>query len=369
MVASSVAEANASESDESATADLGFQEEKVGNSAYLNRHNTEMFSAGRSFSGNERNKVWFNRGGTGHVDLSDLSGADSPNDGRAVLATDFDDDGDVDIFVHNLQRERHSLYRNDVGTRGGFLKIRLEATESQWEAIGATVLVTVDGHTTAQVLTRGAGYSSCQAPELVFGLGGAQLARIDVRWPSGVLENFGTLAANHRVHLIEGSDEALQILPLTTSMPDPLPKGMRLAVGDTFPAKIAVLDSEGEEGVMDFAALSAGETLYVNFWASYCGSCIAELPDLQELDASPGQHVVALSMDAPADLYAARDLFKRRGAEFPGFYVGSTNDGSGDLSLITEVVDIERLPIPSTLVIDKDRKILRIIRGPLKAPQ
>ncbi len=366
MVASSAAEAKSKEENKGKAESESFNDEEVGNSAYLNRHNTEMFSAGRSFSGNERNKVWFNTQGNGHADLSDLSGADSPNDGRAVLAVDFDDDGDVDLFVHNLQRERHSLYRNDMQTGAAFLKVRLQATKTNAEAIGATVLVTVAGRTTAQVLSRGAGFSSCQAPELVFGMGKALLCDVKVRWPSGDLESFGTIKPYERILLVEGSHEMLQVLPMTTLMPDPLPRGFRLGIGDELPAQIAVLDSKGEETVIDFAKLADGGELFVNFWATYCGSCVAEIPDLQAMDEEAGQRVVGLAMDAPTDLYRAHELLTKRGAKYSGFYLGSTRLAGEGPGLVAEIIDIERLPIPSTLVVGPDRKIRRIIRGPVK---
>ena len=47
--------------------------ESVGNSGYLQRHNAQMFEEGRSFSGNERDKLYFNRGDNTFADLSDLS--------------------------------------------------------------------------------------------------------------------------------------------------------------------------------------------------------------------------------------------------------------------------------------------------------
>jgi thiol-disulfide isomerase/thioredoxin len=342
----------------------GFEEQEVGNSAYLNRHNTEMFESGRSFSGNERHKLWFNNGDATFADVSDLSGVDSPNDGRAVVGADLDDDGDVDLFVHNLQRERHALYRNDLGTAGGFVKVRLEATETQYEAIGATVIARVNGKATAQVLSRGAGFVSCQAPELVFGLGGAKTTQLAVRWPSGALEDFGEVDANGRVRLVEGAGEVRALEAHTTRLPDPLPRGFRVSVGDKLP-KLAVLDAKGEEAVLDPSKLGDGDLLYVNFWASYCGSCVKELPDLQELHEDTPRNVVGLSMDAPADLYDAHALFEKRGAKFPAYYLGSVDSGEGDLGLVSSIIDIERLPIPSTVVVDAKGTIVSIVSGPI----
>lgn len=365
MVASSTTEAQ-SKSDGAVDSQGGrFEKESVGNSAYLNRHNTQMFEAGRSFSGNERNRVWFNSRGTGHADLSDLSGADSANDGRGVLATDFDDDGDVDIFVHNLQRERHSLYRNDLGSSGGFLKVRLLATEGNAEAIGATVTLEVAGRKVAQVLSRGAGFVSCQAPELIFGFGGASSGQLSVLWPSGRTEAFGEVKANSRLWLEEGLGQGKSFDAMTTRLPDPLPRGFRVNVGDRLP-KLAVLDSKGEETLIDPVELAGGRELYLNFWATYCVSCVAELPQLEELDGGDQVNVVALSMDAPADLYRAHELLEKRGVTFPGYYLGSKQSGENGVKTIQEIIDLERLPIPSTLVLDAQGVIQRIITGPIE---
>ncbi len=342
-----------------------FEVQEVGNSAYLNRHNTEMFSSGRSFSGNERHKLWFNNQDETFADLSDLSGLDSPNDGRGVVGADFDDDGDVDIFVHNLQRERHALYRNDLGTAGGFVKVRLQATTSQHEAIGATVMASVGPRKTAQTLSRGAGFVSCQAPELLFGLGGEGNATLSVRWPSGTSEDFGTVESGARVLLVEGSGKPQAFEAHTTRLPDPLPRGFRVSVGDRLP-KLAVLDSEGQETVLDPVELADGGRLYVNFWASYCASCVKELPDLQELSEGSDANVVAISMDAITDRSHAHALLKQRGAEFPGYYLGSKESGEGATKLPSSIIDIERLPIPSTLVLTADGTVEAIISGPLE---
>ncbi len=341
--------------------------EGVGNAGYIARHNAQMFEEGRSFSGNERDKLFFNRGDGTFADLSDLAGCDSPNDGRAVIACDFDDDGDVDLFVHELQRERHALYRNDLGVGyGSFLKLRLRATIGQWEAIGATVVVTTEEGRTAQVLSRGAGFSSCQAPELIFGLGDADEARVEVRWPGGARETFGPLAANSRALLVEGTGEAQLLAAHTTQLPDPLPAGLHLQVGDKVPT-LLVIDSDGSEALLDPLALAGDKPLYLNFWATYCAPCVAELPLLQRMHAEDEFAVVAISMDAPGDLYSARDLFAAHGATFPGFYLGANPDENSAGRPVQELVDLERLPIPTTLVLSPEGVIQEIIRGPIKS--
>jgi len=341
--------------------------EDVGSTGYLARHNSQMFEEGRSFSGNERDKLFLNRGDGTFADLSDLAGCDSPNDGRAVIACDFDDDGDADLFVHELQRERHALYRNDLGVGyGSFLKLQLRATTGQWEAIGATVIVRTEDGQTAQVLSRGAGFSSCQAPELIFGLGDADEAMVEVRWPGGGRETYGPLAANSRALLVEGKAEPDLWAARTTRLPDPLPAGLHVQVGDMVPA-LLVIDSGGGQAVLDPVALAGGKQLYLNFWATYCAPCVAELPLLERMHAEGEIAVVAISMDAPGDLFSARELFAKRGATFPGFYLGANPDENSAGRPMQELVDLERLPIPTTLVLSPEGVIQEIIRGPIRS--
>ncbi len=164
------------------------------------------FIDGMSEGGHQRDHLWINAG-AGFVDLSDVSGADSQLDGRALLAADFDDDGDVDLFVHEMEGERHRMYRNDAAVPGaGFLKLRLRATKSQWQAIGAEVVVRGgSAGPCSQVLQCGSGYLSCQPPELVFGLGDAKEGQVEVYWPGAIHESFGRVPAGSRVLLVQGT--------------------------------------------------------------------------------------------------------------------------------------------------------------------
>ena len=332
-----------------------FSTQDVGDSGYLARHNGQMFEEGRSFSGNERDKLWLNRGDGTFFDISDLSGCDSGNDGRAAIACDFDNDGDVDLFVHELQRERHALYRNELGTLyGNFLKLRLVGTTGNPEAVGATVTVSTEDATSALPFARGAGFVTCQAPELVFGLGpDAGEATVRVRWPGGALDEY-TVAANGRYTLTEGGAAEPFEAPRAL-LPDPLPPGLKLHEGDLVPP-LVVLDGNDRPTLLDPVGASA---------VDYCAPCVAELPLLQDKHASGEVRVVTLSMDAPADQPKAQAILTARGATFACFYLGADATALPQASPIEVLIDLERLPIPTTLVLDAEGRITEVIRGPI----
>ncbi len=326
----------------------------------------EMYRQGLSFNGDERSKLFWGRGDGRFIDISDLSGADSPLDGRALLTTDFDDDGDLDLFVHNLQRDRHELFRNELDPApggAGFVKVRLFATTGQYEAIGASVVLRGARGATAQIHGRGAGFLSCQAPELVFGLGRGDKGELEVSWPGGVTESFGAVEAGSRVLLVEGQGKAKVFSGKPSRLLDPLPQGVKLLPGETLP-KLLVLDRSGKRVELDPKELAGDGRLYLNFWASYCGPCVREIPALSELDDQAGARVVAISVDAEQDRERAQRVLDGRGAAYHSAYLSmDDDDNAGGLD---RVVDLMRLSIPTTLVIDGEGRLVEVIQGTLE---
>lgn len=339
-----------------------FSREDVGNDGFLARHNGQIFAEGRSFSGNERDKLFLNDGAGSFLDLSDLSGADSPNDGRAVIAFDADDDGDVDLFVHETQRERHALYRNDLGAAPGFIKVQLRATSGNEEAIGAQIEVTAGGRTVSQVLSRGAGFVSCQTPELIFGLGGAGAGAVTVRWPGGSAEAFGELEAGARALLVQGTGEAALVAGAPRVLADPKPKGLLVDIGSRV-EPFTVLDAEGNSILMDPRRMAGEGRLALNLWASYCAPCVAELPILEDWDDAEDVNVLAISVDAPTDRGAARRLISERAPGLGTYFAGEPETGTPGLE---QLVDLARLPLPTTLILSSEGVVVEIIRGPVE---
>jgi hypothetical protein len=117
---------------------------------------------------------------------------------------DFDNDGDVDILIVNLN-EPPSLLRNDMRGNHHWLKIKLIGTKSNRSAIGARVLLRYAAKKQTQEVMSQSSFYSSNDPRLHFGLGAETSADIEVRWPSGLEEKFKAVAADQFITVKEGS--------------------------------------------------------------------------------------------------------------------------------------------------------------------
>jgi hypothetical protein len=122
---------------------------------------------------------------------------------RGCAFGDFDNDGDVDVVVVNLN-EPPSLLRNDVSGGGHWLKVLLVGVKSNRGAIGARVLARYGGRTQAQEVSAQSSFYSVSDRRLHFGLGAAASAELTVRWPSGATEKIGDVGADQLVVVREG---------------------------------------------------------------------------------------------------------------------------------------------------------------------
>jgi enediyne biosynthesis protein E4 len=123
---------------------------------------------------------------------------------RGLAFGDFDNDGDLDILIMNMN-EPPSLLRNDVTGAGHWLKVKLVGTKSNVSAIGALVTVVNGGRKQVQSVLASAGYLSCNDRRLHFGLGSAANADLEIVWPSGLREEFKGVSADHLLTVREGA--------------------------------------------------------------------------------------------------------------------------------------------------------------------
>src|SRR5262245_66393159 len=101
-----------------------------------------MLREGRSWSGRERNCFFLNTGGTRFANVSAVSGFDFPDDARAAALSDWDGDGDLDVWVSNRNAPRLRLLRNGA-TGSHYIALRLvgDGATTHRDAIGARVEV------------------------------------------------------------------------------------------------------------------------------------------------------------------------------------------------------------------------------------
>jgi hypothetical protein len=122
---------------------------------------------------------------------------------RGSAFGDFDNDGDVDVLVMNMN-ELPSLLRNDLSGDGHWLKVLLVGVQSNRSAIGAQVLVSYGGRTQAQGVTAQSSFYSTNERRLHFGLGDSTTADLKIRWPNGSTEAIPGVEADQLVVVREG---------------------------------------------------------------------------------------------------------------------------------------------------------------------
>ena len=122
---------------------------------------------------------------------------------RGSALGDYDNDGDLDILIVNLN-EAPSLLRNDYTGKGNWIKVKLIGTESNRSAIGALATADFGDRRLAQSVLSQTSFYSADERRLHFGLGAADEVDIEVRWPNGEVERFERLPAKHVVTIVEG---------------------------------------------------------------------------------------------------------------------------------------------------------------------
>ena len=130
-------------------------------------------------------------------------GASLPRLARGVAFGDFDNDGDIDIVVNNMN-DVPTLLRNDVSNKNRWLKVKAVGTRSNRTGIGARVRVLCDSHAQIDEVRSGGSYVSQSDLRLHFGTGPAVKADlVEVRWPSGQVDILKDVETNQLIWVKE----------------------------------------------------------------------------------------------------------------------------------------------------------------------
>ena len=123
---------------------------------------------------------------------------------RGAAFADFDNDGDVDVLVVNMN-DRPSLYRNEGGNRNHWITFRLEGVRSNRDAIGTRIEIDAGDRTQTAEVQSGSSYLSHNDIRVRFGLGGRdRVDRVRVRWPNSQPQEFTNVEVDRFVTIREG---------------------------------------------------------------------------------------------------------------------------------------------------------------------
>ncbi len=157
---------------------------------------------------NDPMRLWRNDGAT-MSEVSAASGMTSLESGKGLLTFDYDNDGDVDVFVVN-NTGYPVLYRNNA-QGNTWLSVKLIGTDTNRDAIGARVWVTAEAGGPSQLreIDGGSHYLAQSEFTAHFGLGAGTepVAEVRVEWPkTGRVQRFENVARNTKLIVEEPAD-------------------------------------------------------------------------------------------------------------------------------------------------------------------
>ena len=132
---------------------------------------------------------------------------------RGGAYCDFDNDGDLDIALSNID-DTAQLIANTTGNQRNWIELKLTGAKSNRDGVGAQVKIQAGDLVQYDHRRAGGSYISSNDPRLHFGLGEhATIDAIEIRWPSGTLDRINGLKANQIVTIKEGTGVALPLSP------------------------------------------------------------------------------------------------------------------------------------------------------------
>ncbi len=177
-----------------------------------NGHPDDMIEMFKPLVGYKQRLLLFENTGADFRNVSGTAGKafQGRYSGRGLAAGDYDNDGDVDLLVSD-NGGRPLLLQNTTHRGNHWVGVRLVATASNAEAIGATISWQAGGTRGSRYRTSGGSYLSSHDPREVLGLGSAALADwIEVRWPSGTVTRLEGVSSGAYVTIREDSAHGLE---------------------------------------------------------------------------------------------------------------------------------------------------------------
>jgi thiol-disulfide isomerase/thioredoxin len=339
----------------------------------------ELANITHSFSGNERNRLFLNQKGRQFLDVSGVSGIDSPSDGRAFVLWDYDRDGLVDVAVVNSNPPLLNLHHNQIVTPAAARVIALRFVGGNQTDLPSQQYSARDGYGTKVRMTAGAlelwrehhcgeGLAAQNSATMLIGLDQrSQADLIEITWPSGLKHSIRDVSADTLLTIFENPDDA----------PDGSDGVERESyrIGTSAPLTPAVAVAErpvlrfvpSGEMIATADPLEQDEptrlTVYI-LMATWCVACRQHQPEINALvDASNADFVriVGLAIDEEDSLEKLTAYAKQYKLDYPLMTKMTSADRDLARRIVSAALDTDAMP--ASIVCDASGRVLLTLAG------
>ncbi len=192
-------------------------------------------------------------------------------DPKQLVTMDYDGDGDQDLIIVN-NASGPVVYRNE-SRQDAWLRVRLVGRAPNTEALGARVWAQgADGRRQVRAIGAQSYYLGQSERVAHFGLGRAQWASVDIRWPDGAEQRVDCLRARQEVRLVQGEpfegdcapgeiDALVEDAAVDAALDEGLDLGLDGALDGGLDAGVDAADADLDASVATDADLDAAEVL------------------------------------------------------------------------------------------------------------
>lgn len=203
------------------------------------------------------NKLYLNDGNGNFEDQSDMWNFADVNVAKGLAYSDYDQDGDIDIFSvvmnDNLSGipPASTMYRNEYAGENNWFQVKLEGTTVNRDAIGSKVYVYLGEEALYREINGGSSHCSHSSIIAHFGIGShEEIDSVKIIWAGGEYEQtFGGFGANQQIKLKEGNPTSTNTIDKSSTYslsPNPTQDYIRLVGQLEVGTELKLVNTEGK---------------------------------------------------------------------------------------------------------------------------
>jgi len=342
---------------------------------------SDLLFSGHSLSGHERNSLFLHCGNQADgfpkrfANASFATGFGVEDDTRGVGLTDWDQDGDLDVWITNRTAPRLRFLRNDLKPNLNWLAVKLEGTTSNRDAIGAHLTLTLpSGRKLYRTRRCGEGFLTQNSAWIHFGLGEetAGPLALSIYWPDGKTDTLSNLTVGNFWHIRQGSPaksiaiKQAPVLVANKATGKPWEAESRTVLVGRLP--MPRIRGEVVQRANPAPKGTAKGKLLV-FFAAWCQPCLKEMAELVRIaDDLKARGIVVQALEVPGvdgaiDSAKTKAVLKRLRWPFAVTRLDANSAGALDIFHRSFLSLRRELPLPASFLVDGKDELAIVYRG------